>query len=101
MKKSNTSKVVSIEEQLKAAGFKTIKAVGEKHIHASGSDDFGKSHAAFLQAAGNISAFRWECCPAPVLVVFRPEVEEPADPSAVSEPSDSLTPSQEQAPDAD
>jgi uncharacterized protein YbjT (DUF2867 family) len=87
MKKSNTRTVVSIEEHLKVAGFQTIKAVGEKHIHASGADDFDKSHAAFLQGAGKVSAFRMEACPEPILIVFRPAVEEPAAaPAEVNEP---------------
>jgi hypothetical protein len=60
----------TLEQQLKKAGFKTVIAVGEKHLHASGAADFGKAHAAFLQAAGNAHAFRWECAPEPVLVVF-------------------------------
>jgi uncharacterized protein YbjT (DUF2867 family) len=86
-RKGDMNVAASLEAQLKSAGFQTIKAVGEKHIHASGADDFGKSHAAFLQSAGKVSAFRMEACPEPILIVFRPAVEEPAEaPAEVNEP---------------
>jgi len=42
----------SLEELLKDAGFSKVRKINERVIHASGTDDFSKAHAAFLQAAG-------------------------------------------------
>ena len=69
MKKQKSDRKSAIINLLKDAGFKTINAVGQKHIHASGADDFAKSHETFLQSAGKINAFKFSTFSQPVLVV--------------------------------
>jgi len=66
---------VSLIDLLHDAGFETTVEVSPRIIHASSADDFGKSHAAFLQSAGKnpalLGCFRFECVPAPLLIVHR------------------------------
>jgi len=47
----------TIETLLTEAGFQTLEKPNKRIIHASGTADFGKSHAAFLKSACNPKAF--------------------------------------------
>jgi len=65
----------TIEDILTSAGFQTLEKRGEKILVASGAEDFGKSHATFLQAAEKHPALlgcsRLDQLGGPVLLVHR------------------------------
>lgn len=69
----------SLEDLLKKAGFQTLETPSPHVIHASGAEDFGKAHAAFLQAAGKnvaiIDSRKFCTVPKPILIVHRRPVE--------------------------
>ena len=77
--KGDTPVAASLEELLKEAGFQTLETPAPHVIHASGAEDFGKAHAAFLQAAGKHAAFidsrKFCTVPQPILIVHREAVE--------------------------
>ncbi len=82
---------LKLEELLNEAGFSKVRKINGRILHASGAEDFGKAHAAFLQAACKspelIGCSRFETVPAPVLVVHRSVAAEVGDQmSEVSEP---------------
>jgi len=80
---TGNSKPETLEELLKKAGFQTLETPAPHVIYASGTDDFGKSHAAFLQSAGKHPAFidsrKFSTVPRPVLIVHRRMAEEVRD----------------------
>lgn len=78
-KAAGTQAQSEIVSALKASGFDEIKCIDDRIIHASvsskssignqQSESFCTAHAAFLQNAGNVSAFRFPTATKPVLVI--------------------------------